>query len=108
MGQITPTRMMANGLVSKTKFQAADIRKPLLAVSGLNDKGNPVWFDHDQTGGSFIIPKSAPELKEIRKLIMNIQTRVRLERKRRMERILLHSCPNLKERRMVGCTRWKC
>ena len=36
--------------MSDTKFQAAKIRKPLLAVSGLNDKGNPVWFDHDNDG----------------------------------------------------------
>ena len=71
--------MMESGLVSSTRFQAAEIRKPLLAVSGLDDKGNPVWFDHDQTGGSFIIPKSAPELKDIRRLIAKIQTRVRLE-----------------------------
>ena len=72
--------MLSNGVLSSTKFQAAEIRKPLLAVSGLNDKGNPVWFDHDCTGGSFIIPKSAPELLQIRKLITDIKNRVRLER----------------------------
>ena len=81
LGQLTARRMMANGIISSTKFQGADIRKPLLAVSGLNDKGNPVWFDHDQTGGSFIIPKGAPELNEIRRLIENIKTKVRMERK---------------------------
>ena len=73
--------MLANGLISNTKFQAAKVRKPLLAVSGLNDRGNPVWFDHDQTGGSFIIPKNSPELKKIRELIQQVKARVRLERK---------------------------
>ena len=78
---MTAKRLMPNGVVSATKFQAADIRKPLLAVSGMNDRGNPVWFDHDQTGGSCIIPKGSPELAQIRKLISHIQTRVKLERK---------------------------
>ena len=74
-------RILGNGVASATKFQGADVRKPLLAVSGLNDKGNPVWFDHDTTGGSFIIPKGAPELLEIRKLIKQVKARVRLDRK---------------------------
>ena len=81
MGQLTCKRMLANGMVSSTKFQAAEIRKPLLAVSGLNDKGNPVWFDHDQTGGSFIIPGGSPELPQIRKLISEVKARIRMERK---------------------------
>ena len=80
-GQMTVKRLMPNGVLSATKFQAASIRKPLLAVSGLNDKGNPVWFDHDQTGGSFIIPGDAPELAQIRALIQRIKQRVRLDRK---------------------------
>ena len=81
LGQFVANRMLGNGLIANTKFQAAQVRKPLLAVSGLNDKGNPVWFDHDQTGGSFIIPSNAPELTQIRKLIRQIKTRVRLDRK---------------------------
>ena len=81
LGQFTTQRMIANGLISNTKFQAAKVRKPLLAVSGLNDRGNPVWFDHDQTGGSFIIPKNSPELQKIRELIQQVKARVRLERK---------------------------
>merc|ERR1712079_138998 len=75
LGQFTARRTLANGLLSATKFQAAEIRKPLLAVSGLNDKGNPVWFDHDQTGGSFIIPKGTPELQQIRKLIAQMKSK---------------------------------
>ena len=81
LGQMVPKRMLSNGLVAATKFQAADVRKPLLAVSGLNDKGNPVWFDHDQTGGSFIIPANAPELPKIRELLQKVRDRVRLDRK---------------------------
>ena len=81
LGQLTAKRMLGNGLISSTRFQGADVRKPLLAVSALNDKGNPVWFDQDQTGGSYIIPRDAPELAEIRKLIQQIKTRVKLDRK---------------------------
>ena len=81
LGQFTAKRTLANGLISSTKFQGAEVRKPLLAVSGLNDRGNPVWFDHNDTGGSFIIPGSAPELKEIRRLIKQIKSRVGLDRK---------------------------
>ena len=73
--------MLGNGLMSCVKFQGAKVRKPLLAVSGLNDKGNPCWFDHDSTGGSYIIPGDAPELSEIRRLIASIKQRVRMDRK---------------------------
>ena len=81
LGQMTAKRMMSNGLMGAVKFQGADVRKPLLAVSGLNDKGNPCWFDHDSTGGSFIIPGDAPELKEIRKLTSQIKARIKMDRK---------------------------
>ena len=50
LGELTARRAMENGMMSSVKFQGAEVRKPLLAVSGLNDKGNPVWFDHDTTG----------------------------------------------------------
>ena len=80
-GQMVADRMFANGLVGKTKFQAAKIRKPLLAVSSLNDKGNPVWFDSDCTGGSFILLGNAPELNQIRQLIQQVRSRVKMERK---------------------------
>ena len=73
--------MMGNGIVGGVKFQGAKVRKPLLAVSSLNDRGNPCWFDHDSTGGSYIIPKDSPELVEIRRLIGKIKMRVRMERK---------------------------
>ena len=81
LGQLEAKRMLPNGCVGSVKFQGANVRKPLLAVSSLNDKGNPVWFDHDQTGGSFIIPGSAPELLQIRALIKQVEARVRMDRK---------------------------
>ena len=81
LGQMVARRMMGNGIVGNVKFQGAKVRKPLLAVSSLNDRGNPCWFDHDSTGGSFIIPGDAPELKEIRKLITQIKARIKMDRK---------------------------
>ena len=63
------------------KFQGANVRKPLLAVSSLVDKGNPCWFDSEVAGGSAIIPSSAPELLQIRALIKQIHARVKMDRK---------------------------
>ena len=60
---------------AKVKFQAGDIRKPLLAVSTSNAKGNPVWFDGER---SYVIPGSASQLPEIRNLIRQIEAKIRL------------------------------
>ena len=81
LGQKEARRMLPNGLVGSVKFQGAKVRKPMLAVSSLVDKGNPCWFDTDSSGGSFIIPSNSPELVKIRELIKQIQSRVRMDRK---------------------------
>ena len=59
-------------------FQAAPARKPFLAVSKVNAKGNPVLFDGHQ---SYIVPGSAPEVAEIRRLIQRIPGKISLHLK---------------------------
>ena len=44
------------GISSRATFQGAKVRKPLLAVSGVVDKGNIVVFDGS---GSFTLPTLA-------------------------------------------------
>ena len=77
-GEMSPLMVLESGQTGAVKFQAADVRKPLLAVSSCNKKGNPVWFDSDE---SFIITGSSPEVKQIRALIQQIKNKVRLHQK---------------------------
>ena len=62
-GQFKVQMRLENGQLAASTFQAAKIRKPLLAVSSVNDKGNLVLFDNNE---SFIIPGTRKDL--IRKL----------------------------------------
>ena len=77
LGQLCVTLMTLGGALGKTTWQAANVRKPLMAVSGINDKGNLVVFDN---AGSAIVPGDAPEAAEIRRLLQRCQNRVDLER----------------------------
>ena len=45
-------------------FQGAKVRKPLLAVSGVIDKGNIVVFDGS---GSFILPNACAGVVSVKK-----------------------------------------
>ena len=72
LGQVRPRLMMENGFLGQFTFQAADgIREsgPLLSVSEVNSKGNPGWFDGED---SFILPDSAPELAALREIVQKI------------------------------------
>ena len=73
--------MLENGVLANPTFQGAKVRKPLLAVSSVADKGNPTWFDSEANGGAVIIPGNAPELREIRRLISRVSNRIRLNRR---------------------------
>ena len=53
------------------------VRKPLLAVSGCNDKGNAVFFDNEN---SCILSASAPELRQIRALVRQAKLKIRIQR----------------------------
>ena len=59
-------------------FQDAKVRKPLAAVSAINDKGNLVIFDNE---GSFIIPDGSPEVQELRALVKTIKDKIQMERR---------------------------
>ena len=77
LGQMTMALMTKSGMVGRTIWQAADVRKPLMAVSAINDKGNMVVFDQE---ASAILPGDAPEVKAIRELIQKMAQKVDLER----------------------------
>ena len=63
---------------SRVTFQGAKVRKPLLAVSPVIDKGNIVVFDGS---GSFILPKSCAGVASVRKAISGVQGRIPLHAK---------------------------
>ena len=82
LGQMRARRVTESGQLSSTLFQAAKVRKPLLAVSSTTSKGNFVAFDHEDYGGGCIIPASAPELPMIRQLIKQVADRVQLHQEK--------------------------
>ena len=59
-------------------FQGAKVRKPLLAVSGVIDKGNVVVFDGSV---SFILQNSCAGVACVRKAITGVQGRMPLHAK---------------------------
>ena len=61
-GEADERLMTAEGVVSDTTWQIANVRNPLMAASSCNDKGNPVFLDN---GLSCIISSQAPELNQI-------------------------------------------
>ena len=63
---------------SRMTFQGAKVRKPLLAVSGVIDKGNIVVFDGS---GSFILPNSCAGVASVSKAITGVQGRIPLHAK---------------------------
>ena len=78
-GQFTVPLTLDDGRVTRSTYQAAKVRKPLMAISSVNDKGNIVVFDKK---GSFVIPGGNKDLVEkIRALIQQAQDKVELHRK---------------------------
>ena len=74
LGEMKFAMVVETGDTGSLTVQAADVRKQLLAVSSLNRKGNPVWFDNQQ---SFVIPATARNLAAIRKMIKEIPNKIR-------------------------------
>ena len=68
----------AGDISSRVTFQGAKVRKPLLAVSGVIDKGNIVVVD---ASGSFILPISCAGVASVRKAITGVEGRVPLHAK---------------------------
>ena len=75
LGQMNLNLVTEPGDEGAMCIQAADVRKPLLAVSSVNRKGNPVWFDGER---SYILPSTARNLAPIRKLIQEIENKIPL------------------------------
>ena len=74
-GQMTPEIVVESGDIGRLNFADAEVRKPLLAVSAVNRKGSPVFFDGAH---SYILPKGAKELTEIRSLVRKVQQKIKL------------------------------
>ena len=65
-------------LRTRMTFQAAKVRKPLLAVSSIVERGNLTVFDGK---GSYIVTGTTDELKPIRDAIQAIKMKVPLREK---------------------------
>ena len=78
-GQIQTSMTLEGGREGGFTFQSAPVRKPLLAVSSANDKGNLVIFDGE---ASYIIPgKGSALVAKLRALVREIPGKVKLHRK---------------------------
>ena len=76
-GQLKPRLVLEDGGTGDFTFQAAAVRKPLMAVSSVNDKGHMVLFD---LLGSYVLPASAPEVEQIRALAKKVKGRIAMHR----------------------------
>ena len=78
-GQFVAPMRRDDGRVTQSTYQAARVRKPLMAVSSVNDKGKLVIFDEE---GSFIILGGNKELVgQLRTLVQRVPDKVKLNRK---------------------------
>ena len=78
-GQFEAPMKLEDGRITRSTYQAAKVRHPLMAVSSVNDKGNIVVFDDK---GSFIIPGRNTELiRQLRSVIQKVPDKVKLHRK---------------------------
>ena len=78
-GQFVAPLRLDDGRLTQSIYQAVPVRKPLMAVSAVNDKGNLVVFDGK---GSYIVPGSNKGLiSQIRALIQKVPDKVPLHRK---------------------------
>ena len=65
----------AGDIASRVTLQGAKVRKPLLAVSGVIDKGNIVVIDGS---GSFTLPGQCAGVASVRKAVTGVQGRIPL------------------------------
>ena len=77
LGLKTVPLLMMDGVAKAATFQAAKVRKPLLAVSASCDQGQLVMFDNDI---SAMIERDSPEGREIRRLAKQCIAKTILER----------------------------
>ena len=77
-GELKVGIKLESGADRRASFDAADVRKTLLAVSGLCDKEQFVFFDNE---GSFICPRNCPEVVQIRALLKKMKSKIKLYRR---------------------------
>ena len=73
-GEFDVLSAVHTGAKARITFQAADVRKPLVAVSSLVD----AIFDQR----SFVLPGNAPEVDMIRQLVAQIKGRIPMYREK--------------------------
>ena len=78
LGQLTASTTIEGEREGRSTFQAAPVRKPLSAVSSVNDKGNLVIFVGAE---SFIIPGKESQVAQLRKLIQAMAGKIKLHLK---------------------------
>ena len=75
-GQMKPRLLLETGHLGNFCFQNVEpVKKPLLAVSDVNEKGNIGFFDGHN---SSIICGTPAEMEALRKLVASIKTKVPL------------------------------
>ena len=78
-GQFVASMRLDDGRVTHSTYQAARVRKPLLVVSSVNDKGNLLIFDEKEP---FFIPGGNKELVgQLRTLVQRVPDKVKVHRK---------------------------
>ena len=76
--KVRSERHVGGDISSRVAFQGANVRKPLLAVSGVIDKGNIVVFDG---GASFILANPCAGVASVSKVITGVEGRIPLHAK---------------------------
>ena len=71
--------MFQNGLKGNSCLQDAPVRKPLFAVTDIEEQGNIVLFSK---AGSVIAPITDPVVKQILDLIPKIKTSIKMHKVR--------------------------
>ena len=76
-GQFDVRVLLEDGRTTKSTYQAVEVRKPLMAVSSVNDKGNLVLFDEK---GFFILPGTNNDLiSRLRAFVQQAPDKVKLQ-----------------------------
>ena len=76
--------MFEDGRRGVSTLQDAPVRKPLLAVSDVCDKGNAVLFSNE---GSFVVPLAGPAVQQAIRLIKTVKTKIKAYREKGVNRI---------------------
>ena len=75
LGQLNPQVFLESGDAGALNYQAAKVKKPLMAVTDCNKRQNPVIFDGHH---SCILPSNCPQLAHIRQLIQEATKKIPL------------------------------